>query len=298
MTASTFDFAGVWTAIVTPFVEGGEIDWPAFETLLERQAAAGIKGVVIAGTTGESPALSVQEKLSLTRKARALLPPEVKIMAGTGGNNTGQSVELSKLAEDAGADCLLVVTPPYNKPSPLGLQRHFTAIADAVKIPMCLYHVPARTGQMLSVKVISDLCEIDRIGSVKEASADLGFFSRALGASKSTQYLSGDDPTFLPSLSVGGSGVISVVTNVFPKIMVEIYDAFQNRDNARARELHDQVLPVIDALFCEANPGPTKAALAILGLAQNIVRAPLAEVTQDHYTFLQEVIKASGLKND
>ena len=151
------NFDGVWTAIATPFIHGGAIDWASFEKHLEQQAAGGVTGVVISGTTGESPTLTVQEKISLVRKARAILPPKVRIMAGSGGNNTSQSMELSKLCVDAGADSLLIVTPPYNKPSMAGLKLHFQMISDAVQVPLCLYHVPGRTGQNLSASALATI---------------------------------------------------------------------------------------------------------------------------------------------
>lgn len=287
-------FVGVWTAVVTPFQDSGDIDWPAYETLLERQSAAGIKGIVVAGTTGESPALSVQEKLSLIRKARASLPPHVEVMAGTGGSNTEQSVELSKLAEDAGAGSLLVVTPPYNKPSPEGLRRHFAAVANAVSIPLCLYHVPARTGQFLSPDVLGSICANPRIIGVKEASADIGFLSRAKMKCPGTVFLSGDDPTYLASLAVGAAGVISVVSNVYPALMVALQNAFTAGDLASALKIHERLLPVIDILFCESNPSPTKAALEILGLCRNKVRLPLAEVSNENHNRIRETLSNTG----
>lgn len=279
------DFTGVWTALATPFKADLEIDWDAFDKLIAAQEAAGVAGVVIAGTTGESPTLSVQEKLSLIRRARATLKPHVRVMAGSGDSNTRQSIELSRLSEDAGADSLLVVTPPYNKPSIAGLLNHYQSIAAAVKVPLCVYHVPGRTAQFLTVEQLAALCQVKGVGLVKEASADIAFFSRALMRGK-IPFLSGDDPTYLASLSVGGTGVISVVSNIFPAAMVQLTDAFFRGDLARARALHQALLPAIDALFCEVNPCPTKAALAQAGLCQNTLRAPLAAVTPESYQFI------------
>lgn len=283
-------FQGVWTAVVTPFLDSGEIDWPAFEALLIRQEKAGICGLVICGTTGESPTLAVQEKLALIRKARALLGSGVRVMAGTGDNNTAQSVELSKLAEDAGADSLLVVTPPYNKPTTNGLINHYETIARSVKLPICLYHVPGRTAQMLTVEQIIKLCKIDSIKVVKEASADIGFFSRCLNSSDS-EFLTGDDPTFLASLATGGAGVISVVSNIFPEAMVDLHNSFKDGDHQRALRLHQALLPMIDALFCEANPGPTKAVFKAEGHCSDYVRPPLASMEAHNLKYLKGTLK-------
>lgn len=283
---------GVWTALATPFRSDLEIDWPAFEKLLALQDEAGVTGVVISGTTGESPTLSVQEKLALIRKARAVLSPRVRLMAGTGDNNTQQSVELSRLAQDSGADSLLIVTPPYNKPSTAGLIQHYRAIAAAVQIPVCLYHVPGRTAQMLQVDQLATVCAEAGIKAVKEASADLAFFARAQ-LQTPIPFLSGDDPTYLASLAVGGKGVVSVASNVFPRAFVALTAAFYQGEIERAQALFRALLPAIDALFCEVNPCPLKAALAALGLAKNIVRLPLAPVSLEHEALVAKRVLAS-----
>jgi 4-hydroxy-tetrahydrodipicolinate synthase len=275
------EFNGVWTAIVTPFKDDHSIDWHAWEKLLAMQAEGGVSGVVVSGTTGESPTLSVQEKISLVRKARAVLPKTIRVMAGSGGNNTEQSVELSRLCVDAGADSLLVVTPPYNKPSPEGLKLHFTTIAESVNVPLCLYHVPGRTGQLLPADVLASLCAIKGISSVKEATGDVAFLSRVRNRTRKsgTAFLSGDDITFLPALAVGATGVISVLSNIFPGELVKLAKAWESGDSKRALEIHDIMQPLMDALFCESNPGPAKYVLSRAGIIANSLRAPLAPVT-------------------
>ena len=290
-------FSGVWTAIATPFLESGSIDWPAFEKHLAQQAAGGVSGIVISGTTGESPTLTVQEKISLVRKARALLPGTIRIMAGSGGNNTAQSVELSKLCVDAGADSLLIVTPPYNKPSLAGLKLHFQTIADAVTVPLCLYHVPGRTGQSLSASTIASITTVNRVSAVKEASGDLALYGRLICQSRA-DVLSGDDPTYLASLAVGGQGVISVVSNIFPAAMVQLTNAFKSQKNDLALAIHKILLPAIDVLFCESNPGPLKAALNIFGLGKNILRAPLAPVTDENFRIIKSTIEKAKSELD
>ncbi len=272
------EFKGVWTAIVTPFTKEGHLDTEAFERLLNMQKEAGVQGVVVSGTTGESPTLTVQEKISLVRKARAFLPTSIKVMAGTGGNSTDQSVELSRLAEDAGADSLLIVTPPYNKPTLEGLKGHFSAISQATKIPLCLYHVPGRTAQTLSPEAIAQICEVPRVLAVKEASANLELFSKAKILSKA-KFLSGDDGTYLASLAVGGSGVISVVTNLLPKAFVAMTNAFTTGKNTEALQIHEAMLDFIQLLFVETNPTPIKAALAAKGVCKNTLRLPLVPMS-------------------
>jgi 4-hydroxy-tetrahydrodipicolinate synthase len=281
---------GVWTAIATPFLDNGSIDWQAFESILNHQTAGNVSGVVISGTTGESPTLTVQEKISLVRKARAFLPSSVRIMAGSGGNNTAQSIELSKLCVDAGADSLLIVTPPYNKPSVAGLKIHFQTIAEAVATPLCLYHVPGRTGQSLSAATIAELTTIKNVSAVKEASGDLSLYGRLVCQTKAS-VLSGDDPTYLASLAVGGSGVISVISNIMPSEMVYLTNAFKDQKQDIALSVHKALLPVIDVLFCESNPGPLKAALSILGFCKNILRPPLAPVSQNNFKLIQTTLE-------
>jgi 4-hydroxy-tetrahydrodipicolinate synthase len=281
---------GVMTALITPFQENGQIDWDSFDQLIQQQEAAGVDGIVISGTTGEAPTLEVQEKLALIRRARANVKSSIKIIAGTGNNNTQQSVELSKLAVDAGADALLIVTPPYNKPSLAGLSNHFAMIGKATDCPLILYHVPGRTGQKLSADAMSRLCQIPQIKAIKEASADLVLFSQTKIQSQSIM-LSGDDPTYLASLAVGGHGIISVTTNIFPKAFVAMTQAFAKGEHETACQIHEALMPMIEVLFCEANPGPVKAALAMAGLCRNHLRPPLAPVEPENADRIQTVFE-------
>lgn len=268
----------VWTALATPFKADGSIDLAAWEKMLATQVEGDVSGVVIAGSTGEGPTLSAQEKLSLVKKTKALLGESLSIMASAGGSQTAQSVELAKLCEEAGADSLLVVTPPYNKPSLAGLKIHFSEIAASVKIPVCLYHVPGRTGQRLSAEQLAELCKIPNVTMVKEASADLCLFSEAAMKSDA-KYLSGDDFTYLPSLTVGGKGVISVISNLFPKAVVRLGELFLGDDFEKALKLHRILFPMNQVLFCESNPAPLKAALHAWGICDEVLRPPLARVT-------------------
>ncbi|MEZ4742534.1 MAG: 4-hydroxy-tetrahydrodipicolinate synthase [Bdellovibrionota bacterium] len=277
-------YCGVWTALVTPFQQNGQIDWDSFDALLKRQVDAGIKGVVLSGTTGESPTLTVQENMSLVRRAKAAYGDKLLVMGGVGGNNTSQATELARLTSESGADCLLAVTPPYNKPSLAGLTAHYQSLISAQPKPICLYHVPGRTGQKLSPEELSQLAKLPGISMVKEASADIGLFSRSkIKSENEAVFLSGDDTTFLASLAVGSGGVISVLTNIFPSAYVKIYNSFKKGDLDTAIKLHDCLLEFVDILFCEPNPCPTKAVLKHLGLCENIFRLPLVPVDDGNY---------------
>lgn len=295
---NTQTIQGVWTALATPFQSDQQVDWAAFEKLLDLQKSGQVSGVVLAGTTGESPTLSLQEKLTMIRKARAILPSQIRVMAGTGDSSTAHSIELSIQAQDAGADSLLVVTPPYNKPSTAGLIQHYQSIVKSVKIPVCLYHVPGRTSQFLTVDQISTVCDSSKVQAVKEASGDIAYFSRSNSRLK-IPFLSGDDPTFFASLAVGGAGVISVVSNIFPGEVVRLYNAFRAGRMDECLKIHNRLMPAIDTLLCEVNPSPLKAALQVLGLAQNVVRPPLATVTDANFQKISETIQATAraLKN-
>lgn len=295
MTKNAAPLDGLWTALVTPFHLDGSIDWQAFERLVARQIEAGVRGLVIGGTTGEAPTLRIQEKISLLRKAKAQAGKHLQIMAGAGGQCTSETIELAKLSRDAGADSLLIVTPPYNKPNDQGMLKHFHAIADSVDVPVCLYHVPGRTAQKLSPSLIAAICQHPRITMVKEASGDIGFFSACKQETKAA-LLSGDDPTYLASLAVGGVGCISVISNVFPREMQLLTEWWQQGKTAAALKMHDILFPMMQVLFVETNPCPTKAALAEMQLCSNSLRLPLAPITEAHYLTVKTVLAATITK--
>lgn len=282
--------SGVWTAIITPFEHSGSIDWKAYETLVQQQVDARVTGIVVSGTTGEAPTLSNDEKIQLIKATRDIAKDRMSIMAGAGGNDTAASIELSQAAIKAGAESLLIVTPPYNKPSHAGLKAHFSAIAKATNAPICLYHVPGRTSQRLTAEAISDLCEIEGVVSVKEASGDITLFTQCVLASRRS-IMSGDDFTYLASLAVGGTGCISVASNVFPKAMVSLTAAYFKGDIEKARKLNDVLFPLYEVLFCESNPSPAKACLAARGLCRDHLRLPLVKVTEANKLKIEAVLK-------
>lgn len=282
------DFSGIWTALITPFDKEGYIDWSAFEHLVNDQLESDITGLTILGTTAESPTLNIQEKLSLVRKSRALLRSSKKIMVGVGSSDTNQVVEFSKLVESCGADCLLVVTPPYNKPSIDGLFKHYNKISENVDIPICLYHVPSRTGQTLDINMFKKLSEIESIKAIKEASDDIDLIFKISHNISSWTVLSGEDGMFLPSLTLGAKGIISVASNIFFKEISDVYKFFIENDIEKSKKYFDILKPFIDLLFCETNPMPLKAAMSMLSKCENKFRLPLSKLSDQNFNILNK----------
>ena len=283
-------FTGACTALVTPFLEG-KINYPMMDQLLKRQIDAGIKAVVIAGTTGESPTLSDEEKLTLVRRCKDYVGNRCLIIAGTGSNNTAHSVALSVAAEEAGADALLVVSPYYNKATPQGIYLHYLSICNAVSIPVIVYNVPGRTGLDIPVSVYSQLASISNIAGVKEASSDITKIIRIRNAcGPDFAVWSGNDDQIVPAMSVGGSGVISVLSNLYPLQTQAMCDAALSGDFKTASNIQCQFLPLIDSLFSEVNPIPVKAAMNELGYDCGGCRLPLCPMQPDKLKALIECL--------
>ena len=268
-------FTGVITAIVTPFRRGA-VDEDSLRNLVEDQIANGVDGLVPVGTTGESPTLSFEEHIRVIEIVVQATAKRVPVIAGTGSNSTKEAIELSLAAKNVGADGLLQVTPYYNKPSQDGLYRHFKAVVDACPLPTIVYNVPARTACDLLPETIARLAELPAIVGVKEATGSALRASQVLSRVPSRiAVLSGDDATAFPLFALGGKGVISVVSNVAPAEMAEMWDAAAAGRWDRARELHYKLLPLSEGLFIEANPIPVKSALAMMGRIADELRAPL-----------------------
>jgi len=275
-------FTGVCTALVTPFL-GREINYPMLEQLLRRQIQSGIHAVVICGTTGESPTLSDQEKIELFRRAKQYAGDECLIIAGTGSNNTEHTIALSQAAEKAGVDALLVVSPYYNKATSEGLVTHYSAVAASVHIPVIAYNVPSRTGLDIPVAVYQCLAQIHNIAGVKEASTDISKITRIRSACPdSFAVWSGNDDQAAAVISLGGCGVISVLSNVLPEKTSAMVQAAMNGDFDTAADLQIRLLPLTDALFSEVNPIPVKAAMKLIGYDCGNCRLPLT--TASHST--------------
>lgn len=283
-------FTGACTALVTPFLEG-KINYPMMDQLLKRQIDAGIKAVVIAGTTGESPTLSDEEKLTLVRRCKDYVGNRCLIIAGTGSNNTAHSVALSVAAEEAGADALLVVSPYYNKATPQGIYLHYLSICNAVSIPVIVYNVPGRTGLDIPVSVYSQLASISNIAGVKEASPDITKIIRIRNdCGPDFAVWSGNDDQIVPAMAVGGSGVISVLSNLYPLQTQAMCDAALSGDFKTASNIQCQFLPLIDSLFSEVNPIPVKAAMNELGYDCGGCRLPLCPMQPDKLKALIECL--------
>lgn len=268
-------FTGVCTALVTPFLDG-KVNYPMLEVLLRRQIDAGIRAVVLAGTTGEASTLTDDEKLEIFRRAKVFAGSRLTIIAGTGSNDTAHAVQLSKDAQEAGADALLVVSPYYNKATPDGLIAHYLAIAHAVRIPIIIYNVPSRTGIDIPVSVYKTLSRIPNIAGVKEASSSLTkVLQTRLECSDHFHIWSGNDELTVPFLSLGGKGVISVASNIAPAEMQTMTLAALDGDFDTAAALQCELLPLTDLLFCEVNPIPVKYAMKKIGYDCGPCRLPL-----------------------
>lgn len=274
-------FAGVCTALVTPFF-ANKINFPLVEQLLRFQIDAGIDAVVLAGTTGEAPTLTDEEKILLFQRAKQYAGKHCKIIAGTGSNSTEHAVQLSIAAQEAGADALLVVSPYYNKSTPEGLFHHYKAIAESVNIPIIVYNVPSRTGLDIPVSIYQRLAEIPNINGVKEASADITKQARIHAACGRDFYVwSGNDDQIVPSVSLGGLGVISVLSNILPAETIAMAQAALAGDFDTAGELQCQLMELIDLLFKEVNPIPVKYAMKHIGFDCGGCRLPLFLLTDE-----------------
>lgn len=283
-------FTGACTALVTPFI-GGQVNYPMMERLLQRQMEAGISAVVLCGTTGESPTLSDKEKLEIFRRGKAFVGDRMKIICGTGSNDTRHAVELSIAAQEVGADGLLVVAPYYNKGNPDGQLAHYIAIAHAVKIPVIIYNVPSRTGVDISVEVYRRLSRIPNIVGVKEASSDIVKIARIRNACGANLAIwSGNDDQAVAAISLGAKGVISVLSNVLPVETQAMANAALAGDFDTASDLQCQMLPLIDTLFREVNPIPVKAAMEAIGFDCGNCRLPLGKAGKETVEQLQSLL--------
>ena len=283
-------FSGVCTALVTPFLKDS-VNYPMLEQLLRRQYDAGIRAVVICGTTGESATLTDEEKLTMFRYAKKSMPEDLRIIAGTGSNSTVHAIALSQAAQDAGADALLVVSPYYNKATPEGLYLHYAAIASSVQIPVILYNVPSRTGVDIPVEVYRRLSQIPNIAGVKEASSDIRKLARI--RSQCPDHFTvwcGNDDLAVAAMALGTKGLISVVSNIEPEITGSMIGAALDGDFDTATALQLSLLPLIEALFQEVNPIPVKAAMAMIGYDCGSCRMPLCSPSEETSALLKDLL--------
>ena len=288
-------FSGAIVAIVTPFRKG-KVDEKSLRELIEFQIKNGTDGIVPCGTTGESSTLSHEEHDRVIEITIDAVKKRVPVIAGTGSNSTDEALRLTRHAHEAGADGALMVCPYYNRPTQEGLYQHFKIIAESVPIPIVPYNIPSRTGVNLMPETVARLAKISNIVGIKEASGSLKQMQDVISlCGDKFDVLSGDDFFTFPLLAIGGRGVISVVSNIVPADMAAMIDAFEGGDIKRAKELHHNLVPLIDALFIETNPVPVKAALSMMGKISYDVRLPMYKMSDSNYEKLKAVMKNYGL---
>jgi len=290
-------YEGAGVALVTPFTNTGEVNYKKLEELLEYQIAGGTDAIISCGTTGESSTMTHEEHLEVVRFSCQVVNGRIPVIAGAGSNSTREAVHLSEESEKAGADGLLLVTPYYNKATQNGLLRHYKEIAAAVKIPILLYHIPGRTGVTMTPATMATLCnEVPNIVGVKEASGNFSAMAEMMNLADGTIDLySGNDDQIVPLMSLGGKGVISVMANAAPQQTHDICQAFLDGDIKKSCELQLKAIPLINALFCEVNPIPVKAAMNLMGMEVGPLRLPLTEMEPQNQERLARVMKAYGI---
>ncbi len=288
-------FEGIYTALITPFRQG-EIDEEALRAHVERQIEAGIDGLVPCGSTGESATLSHVEHRQVVEIVIDAAAGRVPVIAGTGSNSTREAIEFTAHARDAGAEGALLLSPYYNKPTQEGIYAHYATIAEETGLPLIVYNIPGRTSSNIEAATIGRLARLPGIVGVKEASGNIDQMAHIIAMSPPDfTVLSGDDCMALPLLSIGGKGVISTTSNIAPRRVMEIVTRFQAGDIAGARKVHYELLPLFDALFCETNPIPIKAACSALGWCDTEIRLPLTQIDDANLERLKIVMKDLGI---
>lgn len=291
------NWAGVGTALVTPFTRAGELDEPAFRAMVDRQVRGGVHFVVPCGTTGETPTLTTDERERVVRIAVEVCDGRIPVLAGVGGYDTAEVAEQARLHEALGVQGLLSVTPYYNKPTQEGLFQHYRTIAARTSLPIVIYNVPGRTGCNVEPRTLGRLAEIPNIVAVKEASGNMTQICEVCRlVPPDFTVLSGDDAMALPSMAVGGRGVISVASNIVPDRMARLVNAALAGDFTAARAEHHALLPLMLVNFIESNPIPVKAAMAMLGLCQEVYRLPMVPPAEASRDRIRETLAALGLR--
>ena len=289
-------FKGSGVAIVTPFTKDDKVDFATLGELLEYHVENKTDAIIICGTTGESATLNDKEHKAAIKYAVEIIDGRIPVIAGTGSNDTAYAVEMSQYAESVGVDALLVVTPYYNKTTDAGLRKHFTKIADSVNTPIILYNVPSRTGMSLEATTVAELAKHKNICGIKEASGDLGLVTEILRLCPDNFYLySGNDDIVVPTLAVGGHGVISVVANILPKETHDMVHYYLNGEVEKSLELQLKMKHLIDTLFIEPNPIPVKTAMNLMGKEVGALRLPLCDMSEEHLKLLTDSMSDYGL---
>lgn len=285
-------FGQVLTAMVTPFDQNGDVDFNATRTLVNYLIENGTDGLVVAGTTGESPTLSTEEKVEFFKFVVDVVGGRIPVIAGTGSNNTRASISLTKQAEATGVDGIMLVAPYYNKPSQEGMYQHFKAIAESTSLPVMLYNIPGRSVVNVSVETIVRLSQIPNIVAIKEANGNLDAMAEVISQTPSDFTLySGDDGLTLPVLGIGGAGIVSVASHIIGNEMQEMINLFKNGKIEEAAAAHRKLLPIMNALFAAPSPSPVKAALNLKGINVGGVRLPMVPLTPEETNTLQSVLQ-------
>ena len=290
-------FTGAGVALITPMNEDGSVNYEKLRELLEFHVANKTDAIIICGTTGEASTLSDEEHLECIRFACEVINKRIPVIAGTGSNCTQSAIELSKEAEKSGVDGLLLVTPYYNKATQKGLKAHYKAIAKEVNVPIILYNVPSRTGTRLAPQTVVDLChEVPNIVGVKDATGDISEVAELMSLAKGTvDVYSGNDDQIVPVLSLGGKGVISVLSNILPKETHDMVASYLEGDVVKSCEMQLKYFDLVKALFCEVNPIPVKKALNLMGMEVGSLRLPLTEMEDANAKRLEEEMRKAGV---
>ena len=290
-------FKGVGTAIVTPMLKTGEVDYESYGRLIDWQIAEGVNAIIAAGTTGEGSTLSDEEHRDVVKYTVERVGGRVPVIAGTGSNDIAYACDLTRFSCEAGADAMLVVSPYYNKATQKGLITSFTKIADESTKPIILYNVPSRTGCNIMPKTVAELAEHPNIVGIKEASGNISQIAETISLVRGKiDVYSGNDDQIVPLLSLGGSGVISVLSNVLPRKTVEMCDKFFAGDVAGSAKIQLDLIDLVNALFSEVNPIPVKAAVSAMGFCENYLRLPLTPMEKANEAKLLELMRKEGLK--
>lgn len=289
-------FTGACPAIVTPFDANGAVNYDAFGRLIDQQIASGVDAICVCGTTGETSTLSIREHIAVVEYCVKRVDHRVKVIAGAGSNDTSAAVYLSQHAQDSGADALLIVTPYYNKATQTGLLKHYEYIADRVELPIILYNVPSRTGVSFTAETYKTLSENPKFNGVKEASGNFSLLAHTRYLCGDDFYIwSGNDDQVVPMMSLGAKGVISVVCNIMPELMVDMSHACLNGDFDKASKLQIEYMDFIDSLFIEVNPIPIKCAMNLVGMEAGPLRLPLCEMSPKNLEIMRTAMKRVGL---
>ena len=288
-------FSGSFTAIVTP-LKNNKVDFDAYKKIIDMQIEAGITGIVPCGSTGESATLSHAEHDEVIQKAVEFSKGKLKVIAGTGSNSTAEAIRLSKHAQEVGCDGVLLVAPYYNKPTQKGLYLHYKEVANSINIPVVLYNIQGRSAVNIEPKTIAQLAkDCKNIVAVKEASGSLDQMSQIRVLAPEMDLISGDDALTVPIMAIGGTGVISVLSNICPKVVADLVNAMLKKDLDKANEIAFKYLPLVKAMFIETNPIPVKAAMAMMGICSDEMRLPMCSLSDEHKESLRKTLKSYNL---